>query len=98
MNRDKRQAIFERLRAANPHPTSELHYDTPFQLLVAVILSAQATDKGVNKATDQLFPAAGTPEAILQLGEEGLKRYIKTRNLDAERFLILDIGGMHLMR
>ena len=81
MNRVKRQAIFERLRAANPHPTSELNYDTPFQLLVAVILSAQATDKGVNKATERLFPVAGTPEAILQLGVEGLKGYIKTIGL-----------------
>jgi endonuclease-3 len=81
MNREKRQAIFERLRAADPHPTSELNYADPFQLLVAVILSAQATDKGVNKATERLFPVAGTPEAILQLGEEGLKRYIKTIGL-----------------
>ena len=81
MNREKRQAMFERLRAANPHPTSELHYHDPFQLLVAVILSAQATDKGVNKATARLFPVAGTPEAILELGEEELKRYIKTIGL-----------------
>ena len=81
MNRNKRQAIFERLRAANPHPTTELNYGTPFELLIAVILSAQATDKGVNKATARLFPVANTPEAILDLGEEGLKRHIKTIGL-----------------
>ncbi len=81
MNREKRQAIFERLRAADPSPTSELNYSSPFQLLVAVILSAQATDKGVKKDTTRLFPVAGTPEAILQLGEEELKRYIKTIGL-----------------
>jgi endonuclease-3 len=77
MNRCKRQAIFERLRAANPHPTTELHYGTPFELLVAVILSAQATDKGVNRATARLFPVANTPQAILALGEQGLKEHIK---------------------
>lgn len=81
MNRSKRQAIFERLRAANPHPTTELNYSTPFELLIAVILSAQATDKGVNKATAKLFPVANTPQAILDLGEEGLKEYIKTIGL-----------------
>jgi endonuclease-3 len=81
MNKAKRQEIFERLRAANPHPTTELNYSTPFELLIAVILSAQATDKGVNKATAKLFPAANTPEAILALGEEGLKEYIKTIGL-----------------
>ncbi len=81
MNDDKRRRIFERLRAANPTPTTELHYRTPFQLLVAVILSAQATDKGVNKATAELFPVAGTPEAILALGEDGLRRYIRTIGL-----------------
>ncbi len=81
MNREKRQQIFTRLRAENPHPTTELNYTTPFELLVAVILSAQATDKGVNKATDKLFPVANTPEAILALGEEGLKAYIKTIGL-----------------
>lgn len=73
--------MFTRLREFNPHPTTELEYDTPFQLLVAVILSAQATDVGVNKATRRLFPAAGTPEAILALGEEGLKAYINTIGL-----------------
>ncbi len=81
MNKEKRQAIFERLRATNPHPTTELNYTTPFELLVAVTLSAQATDRGVNKATDLLFPKANTPQAILELGEAGLKRYIKTIGL-----------------
>ncbi|MFO7593105.1 MAG: endonuclease III [Pseudomonadota bacterium] len=81
MNKQKRSEIFSRLRAENPHPTTELNYSTPFELLVAVILSAQATDKGVNKATDKLFPAANTPETILALGEEGLKQYIKTIGL-----------------
>ncbi|MEJ2394987.1 MAG: endonuclease III [Candidatus Thiodiazotropha sp.] len=81
MNREKREAIFQRLREANPHPTTELNYRTPFELLVAVTLSAQATDRSVNKATDQLFPVANTPQAILELGEEGLKRYIKTLGL-----------------
>lgn len=81
MNREKRQQIFERLREANPHPTTELNYSSPFELLVAVILSAQATDKGVNKATDRLFPVANTPSAILELGEEGLKQQIRTIGL-----------------
>ena len=81
MNKEKRQSIFERLQAANPNPTTELNYQTPFELLVAVILSAQATDKGVNKATDRLFPVANTPRAILDLGVEGLKGYIKTIGL-----------------
>lgn len=81
MNKQKRTEIFTRLRAENPHPTTELNYSTPFELLIAVILSAQATDKGVNKATDKLFPAANTPETILALGEEGLKQHIKTIGL-----------------
>ena len=81
MNRDKRTEIFSRLRAANPRPTTELEYDSPFELLVAVILSAQATDVGVNKATAKLFPAANTPEAILELGVAGLKRYIRSIGL-----------------
>lgn len=81
MNKEKRYEIFSRLRDANPHPTTELNYSTPFELLIAVILSAQSTDKGVNKATDKLFPIANTPEAILALGEEGLKEYIKTIGL-----------------
>jgi endonuclease-3 len=81
MNKDKRRTIFERLRAANPTPTTELEYSSPFELLLAVILSAQATDKGVNKATARLFPIANTPDAILALGEEGLKRHIRTIGL-----------------
>ncbi len=81
MNRQKRYEIFSRLRAENPTPTTELEYSTPFELLIAVILSAQATDKGVNKATARLFPVANTPQAILDLGEEGLKEYIKTIGL-----------------
>jgi endonuclease-3 len=81
MNNEKRQAIFERLRAANPNPTTELNYATPFELLVAVTLSAQATDRSVNKATDKLFSQANTPQAILDLGVEGLKPYIKTIGL-----------------
>jgi endonuclease-3 len=75
------RAIFERLRAQNPHPTTELVYSSPFELLIAVILSAQATDVGVNKATARLFPVANTPAAILALGLDGLKEYIKTIGL-----------------
>ncbi len=81
MNKTKRSEIFERLKAANPNPQTELAYDTPFELLVAVILSAQATDVGVNKATARLFPVANAPQAILDLGEDGLKGYIKTIGL-----------------
>ncbi|EAR08569.1 endonuclease III [Reinekea blandensis] len=81
MNKEKRIEIFSRLRAENPHPETELNYSTPFELLVAVVLSAQATDKGVNKATDKLFPVANTPEAIYALGVDGLKDYIKTIGL-----------------
>ncbi len=81
MNKDKRTEIFTRWRNANPHPKTELNYSSPFELLVAVTLSAQATDKGVNKATDKLFPVANTPEAIYALGEDGLKEYIKTIGL-----------------
>ena len=81
MNKDKRRAILERLRANNPQPTTELNYRTPFELLIAVILSAQATDVSVNKATAQLYPVANTPAAILALGLEGLKSYIKTIGL-----------------
>jgi endonuclease-3 len=80
----KRAAIvelFSRLRELDPHPTTELNYTTPFELLVAVVLSAQATDVGVNKATKKLFPVANTPQAILKLGEEKLKRYISTIGL-----------------
>ena len=78
MNRDKRTEIFTRLREANPNPTTELNYQNSFELLIAVILSAQATDVGVNKATDKLYPVANTPEAIYALGIEGLSEYIKT--------------------
>jgi endonuclease III len=81
MNADKRAQIFTRLRDANPNPTTELNYTTPFELLIAVILSAQATDVGVNKATGPLFQVANTPEAIHNLGLEKLKDYIKTIGL-----------------
>ena len=81
MNKEKRIEILRRLHAANPHPTTELNFSSPFELLIAVILSAQATDKGVNKATDKLFPVANTPQAILALGVDGLKEYIKTIGL-----------------
>lgn len=81
MNPARRHAIFSRLRAANPHPTTELEYTTPFELLVAVVLSAQSTDKGVNLATRRLFPLASTPEAIYALGEAGLAEIIKTIGL-----------------
>lgn len=81
MNADKRHEIFTRLRAENPNPTTELNYNSPFELLIAVLLSAQATDVGVNKATGPLFAAANTPEAIYKLGVDGLKEYIKTIGL-----------------
>ena len=81
MNPQKRSEIFRRLQEANPKPTTELEYATPFQLLIAVILSAQSTDVGVNKATRRLFPIAGTAQAILALGETELKRYISTIGL-----------------
>ena len=81
MKRETIHDMFRRLRELNPHPTTELDYSTPFELLVAVILSAQATDVGVNKATKKLFPVANTPQAILDLGEDGLKRYISTIGL-----------------
>ncbi|MDB0050068.1 endonuclease III [Pseudomonadales bacterium] len=81
MNADKRHEIFTRLRAENPNPTTELNYNSPFELLIAVLLSAQATDVGVNKATGPLFAAANTPEAIYGLGIDGLKEYIKTIGL-----------------
>ena len=73
--------MFERLREANPNPTTELNYSSAFELLIAVILSAQATDVGVNKATDKLYPVANTPQAIADLGVDGLKQYIKTIGL-----------------
>jgi len=81
MNPAKRRAIFERLRAANPHPTTELAHASPFELLVAVVLSAQATDKGVNKATARLFPVANTPAAIVRLGVDGLIPYVQSIGL-----------------
>jgi endonuclease-3 len=101
MNADKRRQIFARLQAANPAPTTELHYQTPFELLVAVILSAQATDKSVNLATTALFPVARTPEQFLQLGEEGLKSHIrriglyqtKAKNLIATCQQLMDLHG-----
>jgi endonuclease-3 len=73
--------LFTRLRELNPHPTTELAYSTPFELLVAVVLSAQSTDVGVNKATKKLYPVANTPQAMVDLGEDGLKRYISTIGL-----------------
>ena len=81
MNPQKRRAIFERLRAANPDPRSELAHQSPFELLVAVVLSAQATDKGVNKATEKLFPVARTPAAMVKLGVEGLIPYVQSIGL-----------------
>lgn len=81
MNKTKRQEIFTRLRADNPNPVTELEFSNPFELLVAVALSAQATDVSVNKATRKLFPVANTPEAIYALGVDGLKEYIKTIGL-----------------
>ena len=102
MNPQKRRAIFERLLAANPHPKSELHYRTPFELLVAVVLSAQATDKGVNKSTAALFPVANTPAAIAKLGVDGLIPYVqsiglyrnKAKNLVAlSEILLREHGG-----
>ena len=93
MNKEKRIEILKRLRAANPHPTTELNFSSPFELLIAVILSAQATDKGVNKATDKLFPVANTPQAILALGVDGLKEYIKTIGLFNSKDLIEKHNG-----
>ena len=81
MNKDKRTLIFSRLREANPHPQTELEYSSDFELLIAVLLSAQATDVSVNKATRKLYPVANTPETLLALGEESLKSYIKTIGL-----------------
>jgi len=102
MNRAKREAIFERLKAANPEPTTELEYENPFQLLIAVILSAQATDVSVNKATRTLFPEAPTPEAMFALGVDGVRRHIrhiglfnsKAKNVvETCRLLIEEHGG-----
>ena len=81
MNRQKRYEIFSRLRSANPNPTTELEYNSTFQLLIAVILSAQATDKAVNLATSKFFPRYGTPKALLKLGEAGLSEFVKSIGL-----------------
>ncbi len=78
MNKAKRLEILTRLRENNPHPTTELNFSSPFELLIAVLLSAQATDVSVNKATAKLYPVANTPAAMLELGVEGVKTYIKT--------------------
>lgn len=101
MNREEVREMFTRLRELNPHPKTELEYSTPFELLVAVALSAQATDVGVNKATRKLFPVANTAQAILDLGEDGLKRYIatiglfnaKARNVIAACAILVDKYG-----
>ena len=102
MNAEKRAEIFRRLREVNPKPRSELEYATPFQLLISVILSAQATDVGVNKATRKLYPVAGTAKMILALGEEKLRDYISTiglfnakaKNVIATcRILVEEYGG-----
>ncbi|MEW5787505.1 MAG: endonuclease III [Pseudomonadota bacterium] len=106
MNAARRREIYQRLRAGNPAPTTELHYRTPFQLLLAVILSAQATDKSVNLATATLFPAAGTPEAVLSLGEDGLTEHIrriglfktKAKNILATCQILLDKHGGEVPR
>ncbi len=81
MNKQKSQEIFKRFQEQNPHPTTELQYSTPFELLIAVMLSAQATDVSVNKATAKLFPVANTPQALLDLGLDRLKDYIKSIGL-----------------
>ena len=81
MNLADRQAFFQRLRDNNPRPTTELEYDSPFELLVAVILSAQATDVGVNRATRRLYPVANTPQAIFDMGEDTLRDYVRTIGL-----------------
>ena len=106
MNPQKRRQIFERLRAANPSPRSELDYRTPLELLVAVVLSAQATDKGVNKATARLFPVANTPAAFVKLGVDGLIPYIgsiglfntKAKNVIALSQQLLDQHGGEVPR
>ena len=106
MNPEKRAAIFARLKQANPRPSTELAYRTPYELLVSVVLSAQATDKSVNLATEKLFPVANTPAAMLQLGETKLKRYIKTiglfntkaRNIIAAARLLLEKHGGEVPR
>ena len=106
MNASKRRELYERLKAANPAPTTELHYKSPFELLVAVVLSAQATDKSVNQATATLFPRANTPEKLLSLGEDGLTAHIrriglfktKAKNLLATCQILLDKHGGEVPR
>ncbi|KQQ47144.1 endonuclease III [Duganella sp. Leaf126] len=106
MNPAKRHEMFVRFRAANPHPKTELDYTTPFELLIAVLLSAQATDVGVNKATRKLYPVANTPQAILDLGEEELKTYIQTiglyktkgKNVIATCRMLVDLHGGQVPR
>ena len=106
MNPAKRRAIFERFHAANPEPRGELRYQTPFELLIAVILSAQATDKSVNLATSELYKYANTPQKILKLGQKGLERYIKsiglyrtkTKNILATCKLLLEHHGGEVPR
>ena len=106
MNRAGRDAIFRRLRAANPHPTTELEFRSPFELLVAVILSAQATDLSVNRATRELFPVAADPAAMIALGETGLRRCIrsiglynsKARNIIAACRILRDEHGGEVPR
>ncbi|HUH87643.1 MAG TPA: endonuclease III [Pusillimonas sp.] len=102
MNNQKRQQIFERFQAANPSPTTELHYGSNFQLLIAVILSAQATDRSVNLATEKFFPEHGTPQGLVDLGLERLTDYIKTIGLyktkaknvlETSRILLEQYGG-----
>jgi endonuclease III len=106
MNAHKRREIFERFRAANPHPVTELEYSTPFELLVAVILSAQATDRSVNAVTRKLFPVARTPRALADLGVAGLSKYIRTiglwkakaKNVIATASAIADVHGGEVPR
>jgi len=106
MNPEKRAAIFARLKRANPKPATELAYRTPYELLVSVVLSAQATDVSVNKATTRLFPVANTPAAMLALGEARLKQHIrtiglfntKTRNIMAAAQILLEKHGGQVPR
>lgn len=102
MNQQKRREIFKRLHAADPNPTTELSYQSPFELLIAVLLSAQSTDIGVNKATARLFPVANTPQAMLDLGLEGIMSHIRTIGLyhtkakhimETCRILLAEYGG-----
>jgi endonuclease-3 len=101
MNRDKRIEIFELLKNENPNPQTELKYTSPFELLISVILSAQATDVGVNKATTKLYPVANTPQSILDLGIDGLKNYIRTiglYNTKAENIAVRGTGTFNTNR